>query len=237
MVDTPRVVVPVAVLEGEVIPDALVEFLSAVPVVLLGYHQIPEQTLPEQARDEFGEQAAAELADLAAAFEARDSPVETRLAFTHDPARTVQQVVESVDRGVVLRPNPVQAVDRMLVVLRRAELLPAIAALVAALAGPTDATISLLVAADEEDAFEARLADGLATTLREAGIPEERIDRVTEPIGDSESVLLDASDEHDLVVLGEDLPGILPRIFGDTSERVAERTLAPVLVVQQPLET
>lgn len=237
MVVTPRVIVPVAVLEGEVLPEALVEFLSTVPVSILGYHEIPEQTLPEQARDEFGERASAELATLAEGFDTYGGTVETELAFTHDPAETVRRVLEETDRGVLLRPNPVRSVDAVAVAVRRPDLAPAITATVGALVGPSDASITLLYASTGEDEAAARqVLSGMATTLAEAGIPDQRITRVVERGDDVETVLLDASDEHDLVVLGEDDPGVLQWLFRSTTERVAERTLSPVLVVQRPLQ-
>jgi hypothetical protein len=49
--------VPVAILKGETVPDAVVELLSTLPVVVLGYHVLPEQTAPGQARMQFEDQA------------------------------------------------------------------------------------------------------------------------------------------------------------------------------------
>lgn len=237
MVDAPRIIVPIAVLEGEVIPETLVEFLSSVPVVVLGYHEIPEQTLTDQARDEFEERATAELATVVDAFESYDATVETELAFTRDPAKAVQRVVEDIDRGVLLRPNPVQSIDSILVAARDAELVPAITGTVGALVGPTDASLTLLCATTGEDEESAKqLVSGMATTLEEAGIAEERFTERVEQGEDVETVVVDASAEHDLIVLGEDDPSILQWLFESTTERVAEETLCPVLVVQRPLE-
>lgn len=238
MVITPQVIIPVAVLEGEIIPETLIEFLSTVPVVILGYHEIPEQTLSEQARDEFGEKAAQEVSTLADTFESYDGTVETEVVFTHDLTRTIQQVVEDVDRGVVLRPNPVQEIDQVIVAIRDDQLAPAITATVAALVGPTAASITLLctIAEDETEESGYRVLSGMTTTLEKAGIPEQRVSEYVKQADDVETVLLDASAEHDLIILGEDDPGILNWLFGSTPERVADQSLSPVLVVQRSLE-
>jgi len=236
MPPTPRVIVPVEVLEGEVVSETLVDVLSAVPVILLGYERIPEQTAADQARSEFGEQAEQRLADIADAFESRDGSVETRLAFTHDVAATVQQAVEDVERGVVLHADPVQSVDDVLVAVRDAELVPAIAATVASIVGPTDATITLLYATTEDPESGASLLDGVANALEEAGIDAERISRTVELTGDPETLLVEASTDHDLVVFGQDDSGVLDWLFRGTTERVSDETLVPVLVVQRPLE-
>lgn len=238
MVTTPQVIVPVEILERDVIPDALIEFLSAVPVVLLGYHEIPEQTLTEQARDEYGERTTEELAALVEAFESYGGAVETELVFTHDPAKTIQRVADDIDRGVILRPNPVQTIEQVIVAVRRDDLVPAITATAAALLGPADTSITLLYAttADENEESGRRVLTGMTTTLEEAGISKQRLTQRVEPADDVETVLLDASSEHDLIVLGEDDPGIMQWLFGTTTERVAEQTLSPVLVVQRSFE-
>lgn len=236
MPETPRVIVPVAVLEGEVLQDALVEFLSTVPVVLLGYHEIPEQTLPEQARDELGEQASAELESLTERFESHGATVETRLTFTHDLTETVERVLEQIDRGVVLFSNPVQEIEHVLVAVNRDVLIPATAATTAALVGPTDAAITLMYLGSGDEEPGERLLSGMTTTLEEAGISSDRITRRVEPTTDPITTLADVSAEHDLIIFTESDPSILDRIVGSVSDRLSEKTLTPLLVVQQPLE-
>lgn len=240
MVATPRVILPVAVLEGEIIPKALVERLSAAPVVLLGYEEIPEQTHPEQARGQFGEEASEALSALEETFEAHGATVETELVFTHDLADTVQEVVSNFDRSIVCHSNPVRDIDRVLVEVRYPDLVPAIAATTAVLVGPTEATITLHYAANEGEATDEsageRVLSGVSTTLEEAGVAPERISQVVEPATDPETTIIDRASDHDLIIIGEDEPSILNWIFGEMSERIAEETLAPVLVVQHPFE-
>lgn len=238
MVATPQVILPVAVLEGEIVPDALIEFLSAVPVVLLGYEEIPEQTHPDQAREQFEEQASEELSSLEEAFEASGATVDTELVFTHDLAQAIKQAVEDVDRGVVCHSNPVQNVEHVLVEVRRSELIPAIASTITALVGPTDATITLLYAVDETEDEETgqRALSGISTTLEEAGITDRRISQAVDRTDDPETTILERAEDTDLIILGEDEPSILTWILGEMSEQIAEQTLAPVLVVQQSFE-
>lgn len=239
MATTPRIIVPVAVLEGEIIPESLVEFLSTVPIVLLGYCAIPEQTVPEQARDEFEELASEELAALAEIFESYGATVETRLAFTHDPGRTIKQVVMDTERSAVLLPNPTQTVDQILVSVRHDVLTPAIAATVAELVDPTETTITLFYAtADDETADNKESGDQLlsamTTALENEGIPRRRISRVIERTDKPDARLIQVAREYDLLVIGEDEPQIRDRIFGERADRVAEQARVSVLVVQRP---
>lgn len=236
MVGTPRVIVPVDVLHDDVVPEALVEFLSSVPVVVLGYHEIPVQTMPEQARAEHEAEASEALKELAAAFASHDAPVETELVFTHDPAEAIQRAVEDVDRGVVLHPNPIRSVDDVLVEVGVPALAPATAAATAALVGPTDARITLLHVTDDDGSSGETTLSGISTALDAAGIAPHRVSQVVERTGEREAAIIDHAEGHDLLVIGDEEPGILDWLFGETSGRIAERTLAPVLVVQPPFE-
>lgn len=235
----PTILVPVAVLEGEVLPDALVEFVSSAPVVLLGYHRIPDQTVPEQARDQFEPKARRELDELAAAFEAYGANVETRLVFTSDVQTTIEQTAIDVDRVAVLLSNPVTTVENVLVAVRGGINVPNIAATVASLVAPTEATVTLYHAATaDEDVESARRAlSGIATALVDAGIDRTRVTWSVERTGEPLERLVAATNQHDLLVIGEDEPRIADRIFGDTFSRIADRALAPVLVVRRPTET
>ena len=66
MTDRPSVLVPIRVLEGESIPEGVPELLANAHVVLLGYHEIPEQTAPGQARMQFEERAQRKLESIRA---------------------------------------------------------------------------------------------------------------------------------------------------------------------------
>jgi len=48
-----RVLVPVAILEGESPSAGLIALLGSTDVTVLGYHVLPEQTPPDQARAQF----------------------------------------------------------------------------------------------------------------------------------------------------------------------------------------
>lgn len=189
-------ILPVAVLEGEVIPDALVGFLSAVPVVRLGYEEIPEQTHADQAQEQLGDRAAESLRSLEEAFEARNATVDTKLVFTRDLARAIEQAVEAVDRGAVRHPNILRTGEHVLVGVRRPEVPRAIATTTAALVGPTDATITLLDATDDNETVESgqRAVSGIATTLEEAGIAAQRISQVVERTDGPEATILDRAE-------------------------------------------
>jgi nucleotide-binding universal stress UspA family protein len=232
------VLLPVRTFEGEQVPAALVELLTSasIPVVLLGYHVIPEQTAPEQAREQFGEQARAELDDLADAFREAGGTVETRFVFTRDPTQTFERVAVDERADAILLLNPAPNVDRIFVAISEGINTDRITAFTAALAVGSDVTVTLVHVADSEEARPAgeRLLEEVADALSANGVPPGAIERaVTVSQAPLQALNEMASDDTDLVVLGESQPTVRELVFGEPSERIAERTLAPVLVVRR----
>jgi len=229
-----RVLVPVDVLEGQDISRSLVDAFASVSVVLLGYHEIPDQTGPDQARAEFGETARRKLADHRSVFEAAGCDVTSTLVFTHKPLQTFERTAVDRDCDAILLLNPAPVLERFLVAFRGDVNVDRIARLVGAILTETDITVTLLHVVDDdtERADGERLLDTAATALTDVGIDEERIDRSVVVDGSPTDEILDAASECDLVVAGESRPSIRRFIFRDRAKRIAKRTADPVLMVR-----
>jgi len=115
--DTPRVLVPVTILEGGTVPPGVVDLLTDVHTVLLGYHELPEQTAPGQARMQFGERAEELLEDIADQFREAGGSVESRLVFTNDYEKTVDRVARETGCGATLVVQPAPEIDHVYVAL------------------------------------------------------------------------------------------------------------------------
>ena len=63
------VLVPLAVLQGETLSEAAAELLSSVDIVLVGYHDVPDQTATEQARDAYEDRLRRRLDEHASLFD------------------------------------------------------------------------------------------------------------------------------------------------------------------------
>lgn len=234
--DEMTVLVPVQVLEGEQVPAALIDVLTSVRVVLLGYHTIPDQTAPEQARTEFGEQARSELSDLVTAFRDAGGTVEARFVFTRDPTQTFERVADDEGTDAILLLNPAPSVDRIFVALSEGINRERITTLAAMLARDSEVTITLVhvASSEEERANGEQLLDEAAELLVEKGMTATSIDRqVTVSEAPVKTITEAASDDTDLVLLGESRPSVRELVFGEPSERIAEHALAPVLVVRR----
>ncbi|KTG26888.1 universal stress protein [Haloferax profundi] len=232
-----RVLVPVAILKGQVIPDQMVRLLSRSTVVLLGYHEIPEQTAPEQAREQFEAKAREELQELVDAFESRGATVETRLVFTHDESQTTERIATEADCDAVLLSNPAPTIDRIIVPIKEKINLEAIAQVVAGVSREQDVEITLFHAVDDEsDVPDGELLlSEVSDELTVLGIRSDQLSRVVAVAEKPLQALIEAAYDHDVVIMGEEEPTIRGRLFGETSDRVAEQTVGPVLVVRRPL--
>ncbi|ELZ98087.1 universal stress protein [Haloferax mucosum ATCC BAA-1512] len=237
--DDIRVLVPVAVLEGQVIPDQMIRLLSQSTVVLLAYHEIPEQTAPEQAREQFESKARIELEDLVEAFEATGAAVETHLVFTHDADQTIERIAMDADCDAVLLPNPAPTIDRIIVPVKEDINIETISKVVAGIGRDQDVEITLFHAVENDDAVPGgeTLLDSLVGKLTTLGLDQKKLSRSVVVAQKPLQALIDGAADHDVVVMGEEEPTIRGRLFGETSERVAEQTVGPVLVVRRTLRS
>lgn len=235
-----RVLVPVDVLGGQGVPSTLIDALASIPVVVLGYHVVPDQTAPEQAHSKFGEQAQAELAELRGVFETAGCDVSTRLVFTRDRLKTLERVaIEDGCDGILLL-NPAPTLERMLVAIRGDVNVEHIAGLVATVLAETDIEVTLFHVAANENARDTgeQCLEAAVENLVRQGVDPGRITRTIVVDGSPTDAILEAAADHDMLVAGESRPSLRRRIFKDRARRLAKGSVDPVLVVRgEYLET
>ena len=235
MTDRPSILVPLRVLEGESVPEGVPELLAPTHVILLGYHVIPEQTAPGQARMQFEDRAIERLDEYEEMFEEAGATVERRLVFTHNGQKTIDRMIVEHDCLAVLVPNATGPVEDVLVPVRGAIGVDRLARVVATVFGTTDADVTLYHVADEDTTDDdiQTLLGGMADRLTEFGMDpstiETRIDRDRDPL----DAIADVADSFDTVVMGESDPSLATFVFGMPADQVAERFLGPVFVVQR----
>jgi len=235
MTDRPSVLVPIRVLEGESLPEGVPEFLANAHVVLLGYHAIPDQTAPGQARMQFEERANRKLDQFETAFNDAGATVERRLVFTHGPQKTINRQIIEHDCLAVLVPNAVPTPEDVLVAVRGTVGLDRLARVVGGLFDDSDLGITLyhVVGEGETDEDVEMLLDSLRDRLVDLGVGADRIGTRTDAAEEPLDRIVDTAEEFDAVVMGESDPTLATFVFGMPTDRVAERFLGPVLVVQR----
>ncbi|ADB62089.1 UspA domain protein [Haloterrigena turkmenica DSM 5511] len=229
-----RVLVPVDVLEGESVPQTIVDAFASIPVVLLGYRELPDQTSTDQARDQYGDRVRAEIEELRTVFEDANCDVSSRIVFTHDRLKTFERVAVDESCDAVLLLNPAPVLETVLVAVRGDVNVEYIARLLRTVLDGTDLEVTLFHVASDESDREAGVE--LLATARDAlvdeGVPSERIDSTVTVDGSPTEEILDAAADHDLLVAGESRPSIRRYVFRDRAERLAKRTVDPVLVIR-----
>ncbi|WP_224448208.1 universal stress protein [Haloprofundus salilacus] len=236
MPDGPRILVPLRVLEGESLATGLATFLAPASVVVLGYYVVPEQTPPGQARMEFEELGQSKLDEVTDLFA---DDVETRLVFTRGEAQTVDRVADELDCEAYLIANPAPTVERVLVPLHPDVDIDHVARVVAPLVAGRDVEVTLFraVSEDTDSSAEAAAEDPLVAdaraTLLDGGVSSDRISAAVVATDDPISDTADVAADHDAVVMGERTPSLRSFVFGEESDRVADRSLGPVVVVRR----
>ena len=231
----PSVLVPIQVLEGETLPEGIPELLRHAHVVVLGYHELPEQTPPGQARMQFEERAQRKLEEFESTLEDAGATVERRLVFTHDGQQTIDRTIEEHDCLAVLVPNSCDPPESVLVPIRGTVGASRLVQLVSGLFSREDVDVTLFhgLVDDESESDAATFVEGIADRLVDAGVDRDRIGVEI----DDEAVDIDriaaVAEGYDVVVMGESDPSVVTFVFGMPATQLAKRILSPVLVVQR----
>ncbi|TYT62515.1 universal stress protein [Natrialba swarupiae] len=230
-----RVLIPIDVLGGESVPRTVVDAFASVPVVLLGYRVVPDQTGPGQARDQYESRVRDELDDVQQTFEdAGCLDVSTRIVFTHDRLETFERVAVETECDGVLLVNPAPVLESVLVAIRSDVNLEYIAQLLGALVAGTDLDVTFFhVTSDEGDRDRgSELLDDAVDELIAVGVDRDRVDTALSVDGSPSREILNVASEYDLLVVGESRPSIRRFIFRDRAKTLARKTVDPVLVIR-----
>jgi nucleotide-binding universal stress UspA family protein len=235
-----HVVVPVAVLENTSVSTGLVNLLSTANVTVLGYHVLPEQTPPDQARAQYEDRANAALDDIVAAFESAGGDARHRLVFTPNRKQSIDRVADDAKADAYAIAGTTGGVENLLVPLTGDVNADHIVAFVTALVGDRDITVTLFGIAGAAKADAARRGlDDAASTLADAGIDVSMrfsaTDAPLDALTDAAKIdmLGAAAKDYDAIVMGERAPSLQSFLFGEASRRVAAESVGPVLVVRR----
>lgn len=217
------------------VPEALVDLLASVRVVLVGWYAVPEQTSPEQAREQFSDEAQAALDRVAAAFERATAEVETHLVFTGSKIDTISRVANERACDAVYLSGPLERIRQILVPLRGAQNTMSIAAFVADLARDYTANVTLvhvMEGDEQEEEIRERVLGAVAASIMDRGVDENIIRRRVIQSNDPAKAIIDMAGDFDMVVLGETEPSVRDILFGTVPEQVAASAHIPVIVVR-----
>jgi nucleotide-binding universal stress UspA family protein len=230
----PTVLVPIDVSSDEPPDPDLLTFLSPTQVVLLGWYPVPDQTGTSHMQHERGDEAVAFIDSIAAALP-KEMDVATTVVFTRDREKTVDRIAEEYDCDVVLVPEDVDRIERIFVPIRSDVNLKAILPIVSTLLETegTSCTLYHVAPEDEEDPGAGEvLLTGAADELEALGVDPERITTTLEISNDPVAQIIDAAQNHDVVIVGETEPSLVEKILGTVPTTIIDESNRPVLVVR-----
>ena len=222
-----RVLVPVEILEGKTVSPGLMTLLGTVDGTVLGYHVLPEQTPPDQARHQYEERATDALEDLAQEFRTAGGAADHRLVFTHNRQQTITRIADDIGANAFAISGITGDVENLLVSLSGDVAVDRILSFVEELIDERDIDVTLLYASKDQPVSDERLASA-AKRLRNAGLTVR-----TESVVDSPfDALMHTVPGQDVIVIGERAPSLRSFIFGDEADHIASASVGPVLVVR-----
>lgn len=205
--------------------------LGTVDVTVLGYHVLPDQTDPDQARRQFQERAISALEDITQEFRQAGGEADYRLVFTHDRQKSINRVAEETNARAIVTTGATGNLDRILVSLSGQVAVDRILGFIEELIGDRDIGVTLLVVSEATDEVRTLLEES-ANRLEAAGITVQ-----TEvATGSAFDAIIDAVPGHDAVVVGEKAPSLTSLVFGEESNRIASAAVSPVLVVREDID-
>lgn len=233
--DGPTVLVPINAAEREEPPLALVELLSPLRLVVLGYYPVPDQATAEQLREECGEEAENAVASVTGRFAEQGADVDSVVVFTRDRTKTIDRVASEHGVDAVLTAGSIgDSLDRVLVPLRGDENLERIVLFSGDLLLDNDAAVTLFNVAetDEAETQGEFLLRGAVDRLEEHGLDPDRLEWKQERSDSLGAAIAAAAEAYDLLVVGESEPSLTDRILGAVTTDVIDKTSHPVLVVR-----
>ena len=222
-----HVLVPIAILKGQTVGPGLIELLDPVNVTVLGYHEVPEQTPPDQARAQFEERAVNALEDILSDFEGNAGEAYYRLVFTHDHHKSIERVAAEVDADAYVLPGVAGPIERLLVPLSGEIPVEELIAFVRTLVGGRSMGVTLLHTS--RSPAPAGAVNDVMRQLEEAGIEVQTKEASGRPF----DALIEATPDHDAIVMSKHAPSLSSLVLGDEAERVAAASVGPVFVVRQ----
>ena len=233
--ERPSVLVPIQVLEGETLPEGIPELLRHAHVVVLGYHELPEQTPPGQGRMQFEERAQRKLEEFETVLETAGATVERRLVFTHDGQQTIDRTIKEHDCLAVLVPNSCDPPESVFVPIRGTVGASRLVSLVSGLFADENVDVTLFhgLVDDESEADAEAFVDGIADRLDDAGVERDRIRIQIDTAAIDVDRIATLAEDHDVVVMGESDPSVVTFVFGMPATQLSRRFLGPILVVQR----
>lgn len=235
MIDDPTLLIPIDASAPEDPPQALVDLLEPLRIVVLGHYPVPDQAAPQQLREEYEAEAKAMMEPIVRRFADQDAAVESVLVFTRDHVTSIDRVANEYDCDAVLIPGAVEDLSHVLVSLKDEQNMFRVLEVVGLLLEDSEPEVTLFhfESVEKGSAISELVLRGATDWLTERGLDRDRI-TWREPTAQTRTRdLLELAETHDFVIMGEYEPSVRERVLGEMPDRIHDHTGRAVLVVRK----
>jgi len=205
--------------------------------VLLGVYGITDQVSPDQARDQFEEEAESTLKTLADRFRQANLDIETALVFAVDLKEALNRVADKMNCHAVLTWNDELVFSKVAVFHRGEAEMNRMMEYVARIMAEQSQDVDLIHLCedgldDREVTRRRNLLGQQRGLLVEKGLEQGRVNIILEKVPDIDEALADKASKYEAIVMGETAPSVKSRLFGTRHELVIEHAGGAVLIVR-----
>ncbi|MGM0605530.1 MAG: universal stress protein [Halobacteriota archaeon] len=230
-----RILIPFELPDPEPLSDVLVDDIASLEIVVLGYYPVPEQTPPEMAREQFIDEAKRAVGQLADELDAAGATVTTRIVFGKNRADAIDQIAREEDCVAELDPAPTDQIRRILVPIPDVAEFTRLPKFVDVLNEESTHEITLFhvleggVDREHGERIVSETKDGLVG----AGFDPDAVDTLVVEGDEHDEEILRVAESYDAVVMYEAESRLTDHLFGTLSDRIANQTGDPVIVVRR----
>ncbi|MFC4358314.1 universal stress protein [Halobium salinum] len=226
--------IPVEFPDPMALPSTFVSGFTDCRVLLVGVYETPDDIDPDE-RQRREIEAYNTLYSYANQFVRAGDVAEVELVMGEDVADAPSRIAEERDVDALLVPNPITALDDVLISVRDPEFVDPIGRFVGMLDEDVLLHSTLFSAAESEAAVEEKrgLLGELEDRMVEAGFNRTTIDAEVAVSDDPPFAISEAARDHDLIIMGETQDSEFERVFGATYQSIADETDHPIVVVRK----
>ena len=221
-----KILIPIEVLKKESVPEGIVNLLKDTKIILLGIHEIPEQTAASQASMQYKEKVDKILENIKQSFDEAGAKTETREAFTHDKKETIERIEEEENIDATLLLNPMPTHKKILIIYRSRENLEKIGELINQI-GLNESKVGLMLVEPKDTTLDQGVSILMGTGIKLENITE----RIKTDREDVVKEIKKRSPEYGLVFIGRVGRNIKDTILGDISKKIKKATYGPVILI------
>lgn len=229
-----QVLVPVVLPDPDPVSPWLRSFLQSVDIYLLGCYDLPEQTSPDQGRNEFEDAASDTLARVADQFREFSRDVESRLVFTPDLVQSVEREADGRNVDAIVRPRPVDRIESLLGVLTRDVNYGRFVKSISALTGEEVRSLKLIQIDDGNANREEQslILEGLQSRLVDRGVDPDVVEIESVVTDEQSERVMTEIDAVDVAIVAEKETTLTDRHVETLAEYVFRESDTPVVFVR-----